>query len=107
MFKRIKRWWKGEEVFNPHHLVFSGRSQFKKHWTSSLAHWFVSLFTSRERRPTFLAVLTFVTFVVMLLKILTNTDTDQNTTNPEGKNREYITPINKEANQQKNQELNS
>lgn len=93
MIDKIKKWWNGEDIFHKNKpsdpVIFIGWHN-KKHWTSLLVHWIISLFTNHERRSTFLAVLGFITFVFMLLKYFTNTDANQNTTNPERSNREPI-----------------
>ncbi|MDN5622808.1 MAG: hypothetical protein L0G96_06725, partial [Acinetobacter sp.] len=63
---KIKKWWRGEDIIHKNNpsdpLIFIGWNN-KKHWTSSLVHWIVSLFTNAERRSTFLAVLAFITFI--------------------------------------------
>ena len=104
MIRKIKKWWDGENIIHENHpddpVIFIGWNN-KKHWTSKLVHWIVSLFTNTERRATFLAVLAFITFMFMLLKYFTNTDADQNTTNPQRDNREPNTQIHTGANQGK------
>ena len=98
MINKLKKWWLGEEVFNNHPLVFSGRGQFKKHWTSSLAHFFISLFINPERRSIFLAVMVFITFIFMLLNHFSNTNTSENTGNPERKSGEKVAEITSQIN---------
>ena len=98
MIEILKKWWRGEEVFNNHTLVISGRGQFKKHWTSSLAHFFISLFINPERRSIFLAVMVFITFIFMLLNHFSNTNTSENTGNPERKSGEKVAEITSQIN---------
>jgi len=102
MIDKIKKWWRGEDIIHKNNpsdpLIFIGWNN-KKHWTSSLVHWIVSLFTNAERRSTFLAVLAFITFIFMILKYFTHTDPEQYSANPQSENREASTPINKPVNQ--------
>jgi len=102
IIEAIKNWWHGKDTFqeyNQYDHAFFPMPFNKKHWTSRLAHWIVSLFTNTERRSVFLAVLGFLTFLIMLLKYFTNTDADQNTTNPQRDNRETNTQIHTSADQ--------
>lgn len=102
MIKKIKKWWDGEDIVHenkPGDSVFFIGWNNKKHWTSSLVHWVVSLFTNPERRSTFLAVLAFITFIFMILKYFSNTDSEQYSANPKSENREASAPINKPVNQ--------
>ena len=102
IIKAIKTWWNGKDIhqeFHPDYPLFFPMPLNEKHWTSRLAHWIVSLFTNTERRSVFLAVLGFITFLIMLLKYFTNTDADQNATNPQRDNREPNTQIHTSADQ--------
>jgi len=104
IIRAIKAWWNGKDTFHRERCGYGDALPLythSKHWTSNLAHWIVSLFTNPERRSTFLAVLGFTTFLFMLLKYFTNTDADQNTTNPQRDNREPNTQIHTSADQGK------
>lgn len=78
MIERVKKWWHGEDIVRENDpnspIMFIGWSN-KKHWSSKIAHWLISLFTNPERRSIFLAILGFITFVLMLVKYFTNTNT--------------------------------
>jgi len=73
MIERIKKWWHGEDVFHENDprspIVFIGW-QNKKHWTSKIAHWLLSLFTNPERRSIFLAILGFITFIFGVIEFV-------------------------------------
>lgn len=101
MIEKIKKWWNGEDIFhknNPNDpVIFIGWNN-KKHWTSVFAHWFVSLFTNPERRSIFLAVMVFITFIFMLLNHFSNTNTSENTGNPERKSGEQVAEITSQIN---------
>ena len=102
MIEKIKKWWNGKDIFHENKpsdpVIFIGWSN-KKHWTSSLLHWIVSIFTNPERRSAFLAALAFITFIFMILKYFTHTDSEQYSTYPKTENREASAPINKPVNQ--------
>ena len=102
IIEKIKSWWSGEDIFHENKpsdpVIFIGWNN-SKHWTSSLAHWIVSLFTNPERRATFLAVLGFITFAFMLLKYFSDTNSNKNTTNPERKSGEPVAEIVNQINQ--------
>ena len=102
MIEKIKKWWNGEDIVYQNKpsdpIVLIGWKN-KKHWTSSLVHWVVSLFTNSERRSVFLAVLAFMTFIFMILKFFTHTDPEQYSTNPKSENRAASAPINESTNQ--------
>jgi len=97
VIKKIKKWWNGD--YNLHQSPDFFTIGNEKHWTSSLLHWVVSLFTNPERRSIFLAVLGFITFIFMILKYFTHTDSEQYSTYPKSENREASAPINKPVNQ--------
>jgi hypothetical protein len=93
MFEKFKKWWYGEDIVHKNKptdpLIIIGLYN-KKHWTSSLVHWFVSLFTNPERRPIFLAVLTFITFLIMLVSFINNTPPEQSLANKENSDKAII-----------------
>lgn len=102
IIKAIKTWWNGKDIYQKpgrSDSVFFLMPLNEKHWTSKFAHWIVSLFTNPERRSTFLAVLGFVTFLIMLLKYFADTDANQDTTNPQRDNREPDAQIHAGADQ--------
>ncbi len=102
IIKAIKTWWNGKDIYQKpsrSDSVFFLMPLNEKHWTSRLAHWIISLFTNTERRSVFLAVLGFVTFLIMLLKYFADTDANQDTTNPQRDNREPDAQIHAGADQ--------
>lgn len=62
MIEKVKKWWRGEEVFNNHPLVFSGRGQFKKHWTSIWVHLIINYIKNHQSWiiPTLITVIVSV-----------------------------------------------
>ena len=102
IIKAIRTWWNGKDIYEKqgrYDAVFFASPLNRKHWTSRFAHWIVSLFTNTERRSVFLAVLGFFTFLIMILKYFADTNTNQNTTNPQRDNREPNTQIHTSADQ--------
>lgn len=104
IIKAIKAWWNGRDIYqepNKGDSVFFLMPLNEKHWTSRFFHWIVSLFTNPERRSIFLAVLGFITFLIMLLKYFADTDANQDATNPQRDNREPDAQIHTGADQDK------
>lgn len=82
--KKLKNWWYGKHIemhSGPYDRLFFGSPVHQKHWTSRFAHWVVSLISNPEKRARLLAIIAVATFLILLAKNLSHSESNQQPAN--------------------------